>query len=230
MNIDWQIPPSIIQWLEVTPDDKPVVLLLRHSVRGDLPPDNSGYTLPITEIGNLLSQQLGEKLGQRLKSLHTSPLLRCVQTANALRTGSGMPIEIIKDNHLGDPGVFVLDDKLAWSNWESLGHEGVMHHLVTSTHALPGMAQPDQAARFLVQQMLEVSGEIFGIHIFVTHDSLVAATAAQLLGEPLDSSEWPWYLEGSFFWCSKGNIHVAYRDSYRVINKDMLNIHRQEKP
>ena len=229
MNTDWRIPPSINQWLERVPNDQPVVLLLRHSVRKDLPPEDTGYTLPITETGTLLAQQLGEKLGQRLKLLHTSPLLRCVQTAVALRVGSGVHISITTDNHLGDPGVFVLDDKLAWKNWETLGHEGVMNHLITSTHALPGMARPDQAARFLVQHMLEVADEIAGIHIFVTHDSLVVATVAQLLKEQLDHSAWPWYLEGSFFWYSEGQIHVAYRDSYHVVNKAALNIHKEEK-
>lgn len=229
MNIDWQIPPSVSHWLEVMPDDKSVALLLRHSVRDDLPLGDAAYTLPITEKGTMLAKKLGNIIGQRLKSLHTSPLTRCVQTADALRTGSEIQIPINKDNHLGDPGVYVLNDKKAAKNWETLGHEGVMHHLVNSTHALPGMARPDQAAHFLVQHMLSATDGVPGLHIFVTHDSLVTATSARLLGKTLGPNAWPWYLEGSFFWYSENQIHTAYRDGYCIKNTDTLFIHKKEK-
>lgn len=44
--------------------------------------------------------------------------------------------------------------------------------------ALPGMAAPEPAARFLVHYMLAAAKEP-GVHLFVTHDSLVTATAAR---------------------------------------------------
>ena len=103
------------------------------------------------------------------------------------------------DRLLGDPGVYVVDGERAWSNWEALGHEGVMAHLVSQDHPLPGMADPDPAARLLVRHMLAVAGNRSGLHLFVRHDSVVTATAARLLGEPLAKDDWPWYLEGAFF-------------------------------
>jgi hypothetical protein len=54
------------------------------------------------------------------------------------------------------------------------------------------------------------------MHVFVTHDSLVTATAARLLGRPLGLDDWPWFLEGAFFWPSGEGIHVAYRDDEAV--------------
>ena len=209
--IEWKIPPSMTRWIGEAPADRPVVLLLRHSVRDDLPSGDVGYTLPITEIGRQLGRELGASLASRLRTLRTSPLLRCVQTAEVLREGAGIDLPIVKDRLLGDPGVYVLDGHRAWSNWQSLGHEAVMTQLVSASEALPGMARPDEAARFLVHQMLAVAGEEPGIHVFVTHDSLVTATAARLLGQPLDASEWPWYLEGAFFWRDEQETHVAYR-------------------
>ena len=83
--IEWQIPPSIPRWIGEAPTDRPVVLLLRHSVRDDLPPEEAGYTLPITEIGRQLGRELGASLASRLRTLRTSPLNRCVQTAEVLR-------------------------------------------------------------------------------------------------------------------------------------------------
>ena len=91
-----------------------------------------------------------------------------------------------------------------------------MRHLVTEKGTLWGMGRPDEAARFLVQSMLAAAGSRSGVHVFVTHDSLVTATAARLLGKPLGLEGWPWYLEGAFFWTSDEGTHAAYRDGEAV--------------
>ena len=210
--IDWCVPPSTLRWLDAVPTDAPVAVLLRHSVRGHLPPGDAGYALPITDVGVRLARELGAVMGNRLRTLHSSPLTRCVQTAEALRAGAAADVPIVRDRLLGDPGIYVVDGKRAWSNWEDLGHEGVMKHLVSQDGPLPGMADPGPAARFLVQHMLSAAGDAPGLHVFVTHDSLVTATAARLLGEPLGTDAWPWYLEGAFFWREGERTCAAYRE------------------
>lgn len=208
-----QIPPSVLKHLERVPTDRAVVVLLRHSVRDHLPPGDVGYMLPITKVGHRLGVELGGLLRGRLRTLHASPLVRCIQTAEALAEGAcNKKLEVILDSHLGDPGVFVIDDKQAWKNWEAIGHEGVMRHLVNEAEALPGMAKPDEAARFLVRHMFSIAADQPGIHVFVTHDSLVTATAARLLEQPLGVDDWPWYLEGAFFWRDSIGVNAAYRD------------------
>lgn len=210
--VKWQIPPSVLKHLARVSPDRAVVVLLRHSVRDHLPPGDAGYWLPITEVGRRLSVELGGHLRGRLRTLRASPLVRCVQTAESLAEGAGAELTVVPDRCLGDPGAFVIDDQRAWANWEALGHEGVMRHLVTEMAALPGMARPDNAARSLVRHMLAVAAYQPGLHIFVTHDSLVTATAARLLGQPLSVDDWPWYLEGAFFWEDGDDLVVTYRD------------------
>lgn len=206
----------MLRWLAEVPSDQPVALLLRHSVRDALPAGDAGNLVPITEVGEKLGRELGGVIGQRLRSLHTSPLLRCVQTAEALRAGAAVDLPITADRLLGDPGVYVVDGRRAWINWEARGHQGVMSHLVASHESLPSMARPGTAARFLVQHMLVRMGSQPGLHVFVTHDSLVTATAAQLLGQALGKPDWPWYLEGAFFWRSQDGLHTAYREHHQV--------------
>lgn len=209
--IPWQIPASTTRWLNEAPTDRPVVVLLRHSVRPYLAPGDAGYALPLTADGVRLAEQLGARMGQNLRSLHASPLVRCIQTAEALRVGASANLPITPDRLLGDPGVYVVNDVAAGPIWKERGHEGVMAHLVRAHDALPGMAAPDAAARFLVQHMLATGIEP-GYHVFVTHDSLVTATAARLLGIPFGTDAWPWYLEAAFFWRSGENVHSAYRE------------------
>ena len=147
IQTNWRNPASVLHWLGSCPAEEPVALLLRHAARAPLPPDDVGYTLPITEAGAELGRELGRLLGRRLRSLRSSPLVRCLQTAEVLRFGAGADLPIVADRLLGDPGVYVIDEQLAWTQWQTLGHEGVMQHLVSSSHALPGMARPDEAAR-----------------------------------------------------------------------------------
>ena len=216
--IQWRIPPSMFPILDRVPPKRPVVLLLRHSVRGHLPPGDAGYTLPITDIGRQLGRELGAILGDRLRTLHASPIMRCVQTAEVLRDGATTDFPVVRDRLLGDPGVYVFDNRRAGQIWEDRGHEDLMAHLVSSDEPLPGMARPDEAARFLVQHMLAVANDTPGIHVFVTDDSLVTATAARLLKRPLGKDDWPWYLEGAFFWRDEDGLHTAYRDFEGIRN------------
>lgn len=207
----WSIPAPFLRQLARVPPERAVVVLLRHSVRDALPSGDAGYVLPITDVGQRLALALGEHLRGRLRTLHTSPLARCVQTAEALRAGAQAELPIIQDHHLGDPGVYVIDGSRAWMHWEALGHEGVMRHLVTGSHELAGMARPHEAARFLVHHMLAVAARQPGLHLFVTHDSLVTTTAARLLGQHLEVEEWPDFLEGALFWRDEAGVHTTYR-------------------
>lgn len=214
---NWQIPKSMLHNLDQLPVNLPVALLLRHSVREDIPPGETGNEVPITNEGKDIALQLGQTLGTRLKSLHSSPLPRCVQTADMLRLGSGVDIHITENRLLGDPGVYVLDSHLAWSNWEKLGPAEVIRHLAEEKEALPGMAQPDEAAWHLVQSMLTSADATSGVHVFVTHDVLVAATVARLQGVRYEPDDYPLFLEGALFWRSKFGVHVVYRDRTNVV-------------
>ena len=212
---DWRIPPSVTRWLAEAPADAPVAVLLRHSVRGPLPSGDAGNAVPLTREGVCLARRLGKVLGGRLRTLHTSPLPRCVQTAGALRSGAEADVTIVSDRLLGDPGVYVADARRAWSNWETLGHEAVVRSLVSGSPALPGMADPGRAARRLVQHMLATAGDRPGLHLFITHDFVITVTVARLLGEPLGREDWPWYLEGAFFRQAGDCISTAYRDRFK---------------
>lgn len=211
MTTQWRIPASVLHHLERMPEERPVALLLRHSVRPPIPPGDVGNELPITDIGRRLAQELGCLLGERLSTLRTSPLARCVQTADALRTGAMREVEIVPDRLLGDPGIYVIDGHRAWDNWVRLGHKGVMQQLVSGESTLDGMAHPVEAAHLLLRHMLDTTGNSRGVHVFVTHDTLVAATAARLLQQYLEPVDWPWYLEGAFFWEDERGVSAAYR-------------------
>ena len=216
MTTTYCVPHSVLAWLAAVPADVPVAMLLRHSVRGPLPHGQMGEDVPLTADGEAIARQLGAVLGARLKMLRTSPVLRCIQTAKAVRLGAASDIGIETSDLLGGPGVYVVEPARAWPNWQTMSHEAVMAHLVEHDDPLPGLARPAEAARQLVQRMLGEAGMDPGVHVFVTHDLFVTTTAARMLRQPLGRDAWPWFLEAAFFWRDSEGLHTAYRSWHDV--------------
>ena len=231
----WIIPTSTLRWLDEVPPDRPVAMLIRHSVRNHLEAGDAGYHMPLTPDGHRLARDLGSQLGARLLSAHASPLVRTMQTSQRLVEGASTALQVQPDTLLGDPGVYMLDSR-AGPYWRDLGHEEMMRRLVADTPPLPGCAASDAAARFLVHHMLAAAGGRPGIHAFSTHDSLVTATAARMLERPLRREDWPLYLEAAFFWEADGAVQVAYRDwrdarpapLVRLTEEDVVHFARRE--
>lgn len=188
------LPDLTLRAVQEAPDDLATVLLLRHSARGPIPPGEPGNDVLLLPEGKALARTLGSAIGGRLRTVHASPVRRCVETAESLVEGAEVDAVPVEDRHLGHPGVYVEEGPDAWQTWQSLGHERVMAHLVAGDQ-LPGLTDPVPASRRLVGHMLATAGGQPGIHVFVTHDSLVTTAAAHVLGVPLGKADWPWYLE-----------------------------------
>ena len=187
-----------------------VAVLIRHADRDVLSRDDVGYTLPITEVGKQRAHGFGRKLGSRLVSLHTSPFVRCIQTAEAIKSGALVDAPLVLDTMLGDPGVYVLDGEVAWPTWQKMGCKEVVEHLVTSDIPLPGMAEPNAAADRLIRHMRSIATATLGVHVFVTHDAIIATTVAKIMNTS-SKHLWPCFLEGAIFWFGE-IISISFRD------------------
>ncbi|HYO67908.1 MAG TPA: histidine phosphatase family protein [Archangium sp.] len=205
------LPTSVLHWLARLPPERPVAMLLRHAARPPIPPGQTGDELALTEEGMSLAKHLGGRMSGRLAALHTSPVLRCVQTAEALREGAQADLDITPDRLLGAPGAFIVDALLGGQTLQRLGLESFLEHLIAGEGVLPGLAEPTSAASLLVRHMIGRMGSRGGLHVFVTHDSLLAPTAARALRCPLPRRDWPDYLEAAFFWREGADIRGAYR-------------------
>ena len=215
-EIVWEIPPSVLSWLEAVPRDRPVAMFIRHSVRGQLPDDAPGAHVPLLPVGFRLARRLGERLATRLRSVVTSPVLRCQQTALELSIGAGLDAPIPDDRMLGDPGAYVHSGKQAWPAWQKLGHKGVLATMTQGEEQLDGFADAAPATRALARHMLAQMGDENGIHAFVTHDFLITILASRLIGDALAKVDWPWFLEAVFLWREGAHIHVAYRERHAM--------------
>ena len=55
------------------------------------------------------------------------------------------------------------------------------------------------------------SGSDIGLHVFVTHDYLVGATARHCLGEKLSDETWPGFLECVVLWRESDGVCFWYQ-------------------
>ena len=206
-----RIPDSLTHGLSLIPEGAATALIIRHSIRGEIPEGETGNDVPLTTEGRQLAELFGMTISSRLASIMSSPVGRCTETAEYILKGSGMDLEVPTSRLLGDPGAFIADGEAAWINFQTMGTRGVMLHLAGRDTALPGMHPPQVAAHILLSHVLDRC-DTQGIHIFVTHDVVLAGIAGQLIGGIQSNEDLPGFLDGAFFWRNGPGVFGCYKN------------------
>ncbi|MCB2156555.1 histidine phosphatase family protein [bacterium] len=191
----------------------PVAVLLRHAERGPILQGEVGMEVLLTDAGFREAQELGRQIGQRIVGIDSSPVERCMQTSRAMLEGASGSVAISQSSLLGDPGVFVVDGEKAFENWVRFGNDGVMKRICTQDEPLPGMADPQKAAARLLDHISATIHGKAGVHLFVTHDVILAGFVGRLLGVNPEQDAFPRYLEGAVTWQVGDEVQIRYRDS-----------------
>ena len=208
-----KVPGPVETILSEVPDStQPVVLLVRHSDRPALTAGDVGVKVPLTDPGRERAHRLGELLGDRLVSLHSSYMVRCQQTAQCMRSGAGQPnLPIAQEPLIGGHKAHVTHKESAVASLQEQGILNVIDLLCTDNPPA-GFGDPKTLTWQLVSRMLQAAGEEPGVHAFTTHDSTVVITLSHLLNAAATRSMWPVFLEGAFLWRTADRLHIAYRD------------------
>jgi len=197
-------------WDSLPSAGQSVAVLIRHAERPPIPLEDPGNHLPLTNRGRQQAEALGLSLGAAIKSISTSPVRRCIETAEGIRRDSGLPLQIVLDSMLGDPGVYTADPELAWKTWCEWGQERVYRELLEGVDVPPGMEDPFQASRNLARHMLSRIEYDPGVHVYITHDLLIATLAARSFRTTFDETTWPQFLTGLSMWPEKGGVRFTY--------------------
>lgn len=172
------------------------LILLRHAERPEIPEGEVGNELSITDQGRTDTVLLSRKF-ENVIGISSSPILRCLQTAEIIAETSGLDkTHINKSIDLGDPGFFIADASAAWDSWQKYGSIGVNKRLLSGkTDGWKGFKPLEQASRsfsHLILNKLQSCDE--GTHLWVTHDTILAAFASWALPNNLTLDSWPNYL------------------------------------
>jgi len=171
-------------------------LLIRHGEREMIAPGTFGIDVGLTHFGVNKSLELGKSLKHIHAAIHlyTSPVQRCVRTAEAIATGAERHMKIDKEDNLGNPGFHIFNAELAGEYYLRYGTIGVFDKFVAGED-VPGIASisylKNEASRWIDDKCVEN-----GLSIFITHDSLIAHYAFAAGIRAYSASDWVDFLDG----------------------------------
>ena len=203
---------SILTRLSAVPDGVDVSLVIRHAQREEIPAGTFGHDVNLTADGTRAAEKLGAALSEkRTICAVSSPVPRCIQTAQAMLRGTGLPSEIHTDPRLGGPGAFVIDPGTAGQLFQELPIPEIARRQLQDAASLPGMRPTSEGIEVLMDLVTSPLGKEGRLHVFVTHDIILSVFAASILRSSLEEIGWPDYLEGLLVWRSAGRFHFIWQ-------------------
>ncbi len=195
-NVPNRIYETTLNAVRMAPNDRRVVVIMRHSVRYPIVDEASVFTAALTPEGVRLAEEMGERLAaiRRMRRLMTNFIGRCVDTAGAIGRGAGYVDDVLQDKRLSHPFIEPAWDALpiAWPNDPVPEPLAEILKMVFSTPEEPG-----------------------ALDVYVTHDTIVGVVAGYLMDEDFDPSNWPDYLEGILLWQDQDELCALWRGKVR---------------
>ena len=177
-------------------DTRRIAILLRHGEREPIPAGSYGNEVLLTQNGIADSVRFGEMLSCfKVGNIYTSPITRCVQTAECIKEGLGTYTpEIICDDMLGNPGFHIVDANTAGKAYLEYGCIGVYERF-SRGEIVDGLASADFLRVYPMQWLKDKTIEK-GVTLFVTHDALIAHFAFANELHAYDARNWIGFLDG----------------------------------
>ena len=184
-------------------------IFIRHSIKEN-PPVNQPYLdVPLTTEGVRLAEFFGQELREfELKTIITSPLRRCIDTAKSIRRGYEKDIPIIPSTMLGNPGPYVEDEDKAGETFLEVFPNNIVKKQVEN-EKLPGFRDISMGSKMILDLLTECEPP----SIFITHDVIIAAFLGYLNGKYPDIEEWIDYLDG-FIFCPESKDTVISAEGF----------------
>lgn len=175
-----------------------ISLLLRHADRDDIPQGSFGNEILLNEKGKQNAQSFGESLAEKkINRIFTSPVKRCVQTAEFITKGYGCKIEIIETTALGAPGLHITDEKIAGVFFLQHGFDEMYKRFIAGKE-IPGIPNINELNNRITNFINENSTEN-ETTIFITHDMLIAFYHFTINNKVYTKDNWINYMSGLIF-------------------------------
>lgn len=175
--------------------EEKISLLLRHADRDDIPQDSFGNEILLNEKGKQNSLNFGKKLAEKkVNRIFTSPIRRCVQTAEFIIQGYGSSLEIIETTALGAPGLHISDEKIAGEFFLQHGFDEMYNRFINGKE-IPGVPGIDEL-NYRITNFIKENSTENGITLFITHDMLIAFYHFSINKKVYTKDNWVNYLTG----------------------------------
>ena len=203
---------SILEQLAMVPKEADASLVIRHAEREDIPAGTFGHDVNLTTEGTRAAEELGTALSEyRALTVVSSPVPRCVQTAEAMLRGAGSTPQVVTDSRLGDPGAFVVDANAAGPLFLELPIPEIARRQLQDGTPLAGMRPTSEGVEILLELVTSALKKNGRLHVFITHDIILSVFVAALYGRHVDEIGWPDFLDGLLLWQREKRLHLSWR-------------------
>lgn len=199
------LPPSMMSTVKLLPTDKALMLFTRHSLRERS--DGQGfasYQLPLTPKGRVLAKAWGRWLASNLPysmdvDSISSPIGRCIDTADLMQQGAGLKREIHQQSLLVEPGSLVIDAPLASEVFKKIGAFNFINHFLAGQ--VQGTKNAYRGGLDILALFYQFQPQLGELRLAVSHDTLLAAFLAVMFdAKEIEWNDWPKMMEGVFLW------------------------------
>ena len=203
---------SILERLATVPEDVDVSLVIRHAEREETPAGTYGYDVNLTDHGRRTAKQLGTTMSEkRMMTVISSPVPRCVHTAQQILHGADSSSKVVTDRRLGDPGAFIIDPEIAGSPFLEVPIPEIARRQLHDDARLPGMRQTADGVAILLALVTGDPGENGKLTVYVTHDVILGVLVGSIFRLSVEQVGWPAFLEGLLLWRRGGRLHCSWR-------------------
>ncbi|MEI6805295.1 MAG: phytanoyl-CoA dioxygenase family protein [Myxococcaceae bacterium] len=199
-------------------DQKTVLGFMRHCAREPIPPGTIGNEVKITPQGIRDTLRVQKLLGGRVAKLYSSPVSRCLETANLLSPIARVSL-VNQSSKLGAPGVFVEDPEVAamvFLQYQDRPIE-LAQALINEVKFSGFYESTSISIQGLIDYFLAEINEP-GISICVTHDSILGVMIGYFFPESSLQELWPDYLDTLFIQADHDDLFAIYRGVKKQIN------------
>lgn len=188
-----------------------ISLLIRHSDRYEIPDGGEGRSILLTDTGKRNAIKFGENLSAfKVNKIITTPVERCIQTAECIVDGYGQKVVIEPSNVLG--GLHVKDWKIANDFLSSEGYNEWYRRIINEIPT-PGINTAIQYKKLMTNFINENTREK-GLTIFVSHDFLIAFYHYSLDKTIYTWENWVNYLSGLIL--NNGQYVVGFQNNKQM--------------
>ncbi len=218
MSIDASslLPDDFLESLKLVPNDRPISLFTRHSIREDADNYNAHHSSALTDEGVALAGHWGALHAFDNFGLYSSPVGRCIDTAFHMFKGKfKLEAQVSVESCLAEPGCFIEDRETMMQVGHVFVTQGPFEFLSRMVSGgFDEHLSVDHGISKLLKHFFEKQQtlEEGGINLHVSHDTILAAFIYRLLGrEEVREDDWPRMMEGTYLWFEEKQLSMVWR-------------------
>lgn len=196
-------------------------ILLRHAHRVNIPSHSFGNELSITSKGQQAALDWGRALSSLpFEKIESSPVLRCLQTADWLQKGLEKQFSVYPSTLLGNPGTFIADPGEAEKLFTDCSVQEILKNMVAGIH-LKGIKPIFTGITHFFNEFLFRKEKLT---LLITHDSIMIPICCYLFDSQDIQKYSPDFLEAVLFFYDEDQLFCNFRDEQTITSRTMLKI------